>query len=295
MADIANSRREEGRMFRKEFTASRPPKVQFASDLKAEFGSEVGPLEHIEFMMSLMEAHPFIPFDITFGSDVLDFRRALAYEITLRQLAHTRSLVANTNIRNRPGVGSALRCMLEMYAFSEYILTEKVIGDRKLLEKLYHGRAFTPGGWYDIEKEWEKEHTGPIPEETRDFFKSFLNLPRVGNITKPLFDADKGASYIYSVYSEFIHPAFGRPREDVEEELGNNEPFEFGSHEYYTTLQSGSTPIGLLKRDVSAGSFCLELFWPRVLDIDPFLDDKCRTQVVAKLKEQGVADPRGED
>ena len=101
--------------------------------------------------------------------------------------------------------------------------------------------------------------------------------------------------YIYSVYSEFIHPAFGRPREDVEGELGNEEPFAFGSHEYYTTLRNGSTPIGLLKRDVSAGSFCLELFWPRLLDIDPFWDDKYRNQVVAKLKEQGVADPGGED
>jgi hypothetical protein len=280
---------EETQAVWKTFTDSRPPKVHFSDELRKEFGTDARLLDHIELMMSLMEGHPLVPFNITFGSDLLDFRRALAYEIVLRQIAHTRSLVVNTNIRNRPGVGTSLRCILEMFAFSEYILSNKVIADRNLLEKLYHGRAFTPGGWYDIEREWEKEHDAPIPNDTREFFKSVLNLPHVGKITEPLFEADKGASYIYSLYSEFIHPAFSRPRADIEEELKVGEPFAFGSTEYYSNQQTGDTPIALLKRDVSAGSFCLELFWPRLLDIDPFLNAKTRDDVIAKLKEQGVS------
>lgn len=279
---------EEKQAVWKKLIETRPPQVRFADGIRTGFGKETRILDHIEFMMSLMEAHPLIPFEITFGSDLLDFRRGVAYEIVLRQLAHTRSLVANTNIKNRPGVGTALRCMLEILAFSEYIHREKVIDDRNLLEKLYLGRAFTPGGWYDIEQEWEKEHAIPIPEKTKELFKSLLNLPRINTITKPLFDADKGASYVYSVYSEFVHPVFGRPRDDMQEELGKQGPFTFGSREYYTLLQSGQTPTGVLEKDLAAGSFCLELFWGRALEIDPFFDDKHRDQVLAKLKEQGV-------
>jgi hypothetical protein len=273
----------------KAFTDARPPRIHFSHELRKAFESESRLLDHIEYMMSLMEGHPLIPFKLTFGSDLLDFRRGLAYEIVLRQLAHTRSLVANTNIKNRPGVGTALRCMLEMVAFAEYILVENVIDNRNALEKLYYGRAFTAGGWYDIEREWEKEHNVPIPKDTRDFLKSLLNLPHVRDITKPLFDTDKGASYIYSVYSEFIHPAFSRPRDDIEEEFHGLEPFTFGSNEYYSSQQTGDTPIALLKKDVAAGSFCLELFWPRLFDIDPFLNAKTKDDVTIKLKEQGVS------
>jgi hypothetical protein len=270
------------------FVESRPPQVRFASNIRANFGAETRLLDHVEYMMSLMEAHPLIPFGFTFGSDLFDLRRGLAYEIVLRQLAHTRSLVANINIKNRPGVGTAVRCMLEMFAFAEYILDEKRIEDGNALEKLYHGRAFTPGGWYDIEQEWEREHGVQIPNDAKELLKALLNLPHIKNITKPLFDGDKGASYIYSVYSEFVHPAFERPRGDIEAELGHDSALVFGSSEYHTILQTGHIPLELLKKDLSAGSLCLQLFWPRLLDIDPFLNDKSRNEVIEKLKQQGL-------
>src|SRR6185437_4527513 len=125
---------DDKRAFRARFLEERPPHVRFSPEIREAFADELGPLEHLEFMMSVMEAHPFWPFEeITFGSDVLDFRQGLAYEIVLRQLAQTRSLTVNTNARNRPGMGTALRCMLEMYAFSEYVTAKERIGDRNLL------------------------------------------------------------------------------------------------------------------------------------------------------------------
>lgn len=282
---------EEKLAARLAFVKERPPRVRFTTGTREAFGEDVGSLDHVEFMMSLMEAHPLIPFEsITFGSDVLDFRRGLAYEIVLRQLAHTRSLVENTNGRNRPGLGAALRCMLEMHAFSEYLLGENRIEDRGLLEKLYHGRAFTPGGWYDIEREWESQYAQPLPEHAKELLKGLLNLPRVGAMTSPLHNADKGASYVYSVYSEFIHPAFGRPRAEMESEWGKGAS-SFGSEQYYTALLNADEPIQLFVRDIAVASFCLELFWPRLLDIDPYFDQKSRAAVIEKLKQQGVAHP----
>ncbi len=269
--------------------AQHPPHVRFSSDSRTAFAEIDQCLDHIEFMMSLLEAHPLIPFErYTFGSDLLDFRRGVAYEIVLRQLAHTRSLVANVNIGNRTGIGTALRCMLEMHAFSEYLLDEDRLGDAGFLEKLYHGRALTPGGWYDIEKQWQAQHQGPMPKDAKDFLKALLNLPRVGDITKAAHETDKGAGYLYSFYSEFIHPAFARPREDGELALGVQDIPVFGTDRYYQSLLAAAQPVSLLTRDIEAASFCLELFWPRLLDIDPFFAGDCRAAVLRKLAEQGM-------
>jgi hypothetical protein len=184
--------------------------------------------------------------------------------------------------------------MLEMYAFSEYVLNENRIENRNLLEKLYYGRAFTQGGWYDIEKEWESRHGEPLPKNSKDVFKALLGLPRVGEVLKPVYD-DQGASYLYSLYSEFIHPAFGRPREESEAALGLEETSAFGDHRYYQALLSCNEPVQLLARDIETGSFCLQVFWHRLLEVDPFFDDKCRTAVLTKLAEQGIIPPKGSD
>src|SRR5208337_4688721 len=122
---------EEKRALWRAMIAARPPAVRFSNESRISFSEIDRSLDHIELMMCLMEAHPLLPFEsCTFGSDLLDFRRGIAYEMLLRQLAHTRSLVANTNIRNRPGMGTAIRCMLEMYAFSKYLLEKNRIEDR---------------------------------------------------------------------------------------------------------------------------------------------------------------------
>jgi hypothetical protein len=44
----------------------------------------------------------------------------------------------------------------------------------------------------------------------------------------------------------------------------------------------------VLGGDIKTGSFCLQLFWPRLLQIDPLFDDKHRTSVRKKLEEQGA-------
>jgi|GEM_PF-6030908 len=280
---------EEKRAFWLKFIAARPPVVRFSNDSRAVFSEVDRSLDHIEFMMSMMEAHPLFPFEgCSFGSDLLDFRRGLAYEMVLRELAHTRSLVANANIRNRPGMGTAVRCMLEMHAFSEYVLNGNRLEDARLLEKLYHGRALTPGGWYDIEKEWENQQRQPLPKDAKEAIKALINLPYVGDITRPVHNADKGAAYLYSVYSEFVHPAFSGPREESEAALGAGEVFSFGTSGYYQALLDSNEPVEVLRGDIKTGSFCLQLFWPRLLQIDPLFDDKHRTSVRKKLEEQGA-------
>ena len=69
--------------------------------------------------------------------------------------------------------------------------------------------------------------------------KALLNLPRIGDVVKTVNDADQGAAYVYSVYSEFVHPAFGRPREESEAALGIDEVFDFGTATYYAALLCG--------------------------------------------------------
>ncbi len=156
---------EEGKVFRNKFLATLPPRIRFSEPVRKEFSDDVRATDHIEFMMSTMENYPIYPLhEVTSGSDALDFRRALAYEMVRRQLAHTRSLVVNTNIRNRPGMGTAVRCMLEMHVFAEYLLKDNRLEDWHALEKLYHGRALTSGGWYDIEQEWRRKSHRRTPK-----------------------------------------------------------------------------------------------------------------------------------
>src|SRR6185437_14292500 len=120
------SKLAENQSFQSSFLSHRPPRIRFSESVRAKVASqEQNPAEHLEFMVSLMEVHPLIPFEqYTFGSDEWDMRRAIAYEILLRQLAHVRSFVVNANIGNGPGMGTALRCMLEIHAFCNYLLAD---------------------------------------------------------------------------------------------------------------------------------------------------------------------------
>jgi hypothetical protein len=116
-----NDQVEEKERVRKEFVKAHPPRLRFASDIRESSPSDEGTLDHFEFMMALMEAHPIIPFeDWSFASDLLDARRALAYHVVMRQLGHARSVVENANTRNRVGIGVSLRCMLEIYAGARF-------------------------------------------------------------------------------------------------------------------------------------------------------------------------------
>lgn len=269
----------------REFIRTHPPRIRFATDIRDASASEEATLDHFEFMMALMEAHPIIPFeDCSFGSDLLDARRALAYHIVIRELGHARSLIVNTNIRNRVGVGISLRCMLEIYAFVKFFCMENRLKEYRLIELFLLGQSFATGGWYELKKVWEESHGESLPEDAKNFIEKVFGLPRVGTILKPTHAEDQGFSYLYSRYSEFVHPAFARPRNDFEQAMGCKEPHLFGSSDYFRCEVAEGAPIKLILEDVAAGNVCLDLFWNTALQIDPHFDDELRPQIVDLLK-----------
>ncbi len=269
-----------------------PPQVRFSGELRQVITERPQTLDHIEWMMFLMEHHPFLPFEeCTFGSELLDVRRALAYDIVLRQLSHTRSVVLNANIRNRPGVGAATRCVLEVYALARFVSLH--LDDARLLELLLTGQSFAPGGTYDLERIWEEEHGESIPDDVRSFLQSLFGAPRVKKYVHPVSKEDEGFSHLYAKYSEYVHPIFGRARSEVEEELGHPGISVFGSAAYYEAGTKGGAPAHLVNHDLNATSFSLELFWPLVLKLDPLFDPEQQGAVCAKLKEQGFTIPEG--
>jgi hypothetical protein len=280
----AGADREQKIRFWQEFIRTHPPRFRFASDVRNAAAAGDHTIDHFEFMLAIMEAHPIVPFEAcSFGSDLLDARRALAYQMVIRQVGHARSLIANANIRNRVGVGTSLRCMLEMYAFAHFFAQEDRLKDYRLIELFLMGQSFATGGWYELEQVWKESHGEPLPEDARQFFEDMFGLPRVSNILKPAH-GDKGFSYLYSRYSEFVHPAFSRPRNDFEEAIGVIDPHAFGSSEFYRSEVREGAPMKLVLQDISAGSFCLEMFWPVVTDIDPHLNKELRPQIVEILK-----------
>jgi hypothetical protein len=288
MVETGGSQEERERV-QKEFLQAFPPRVRFDSSLRTVELGKTRSLEHFEYMMALMEMHPTIPFEeCSFGSDLLDDRRALAYHIFQRQLGHSRSLVVNANIRNRIGVGAAIRCMLEMYAFVQFFNQVDRLSNHKLIEVFLNGQSFATGGWYEYEKAWNETHSEPVPKDAKQFIEAFIGLPRLNTILKPAHQADEGFSYLYSRYSEFVHPAFGRPREEFESALGNHENAPpRGSTAYYREEIDHGAPPSIIIEDVGAGGFCLELFWPLALAIDPHFDEQLRPQIVKILIDHG--------
>jgi hypothetical protein len=280
---------EEERRLGQEFIKEHPPRIRFTADIREAAACDGKTLDKFEFMTALMEAHPIFPFEhCSFGSDLLDARRALAYHIIVRQLGHARSLIANVNIRNRVGIGASLRCMLEMNAFAEFFCEREKLNDGRLIEVFLLGQAFlggnwAAGSWYELEEVWKKQHGQPLPEDAKEFFRKMLGLPRGSEFLKPMTAKDEGFAYLYSRYSEFIHPAFARSRDDLEEAIESHEPHRFGSSQYYEYEVANGAPIQLILRDVDAGSFCLGAFRQAALEIDPHFDKALRPQVVELL------------
>jgi hypothetical protein len=272
-----------------EFIREHPPRIRFAADIHEATDCDGKTLDNFEFMTAMMEAHPIFPFEhCSFGSDLLDARRALAYHIIIRQLGHARSLIANVNIRNRVGIGVSLRCMLEMNAFAEFFCQRENLNDSQLIELFLLGQAFlggnwAAGSWHELEEVWREQHGEPLPEDAKNFFRKMLGLPNGREFLKPMTAKDEGFAYLYSRYSEFVHPAFARSRDDLEEAIESREPHRFGSSQYYEYEVSNGAPIQLMLRDVDAGCFCLEAFWHAALEIDPHSDKELRPQVVELL------------
>jgi hypothetical protein len=276
--------------FRKKALEAQPPLVRFTDQIRESLGQRASACDHIEFMMWLLESHPLIPFEkYSFGSDLLDFRRALAYEILLRILAHVRSLVANVNIVNRPGAGAAVRCILDMNALLTFLDTENRMNDEGLLDTFLGGQSFAKGADYFLNQEWLKQHGVPLPADTKKWMESLFGLPRTALITGAAHTADAGFSAMYARYSEYIHFVFSGPRRETEDALGHTEENgPFGSHEYFASGQRGTTPVGPLIGDIEAASFTLQLTWPLLLSLDPFMNETTSEAVKEALKQQGL-------
>jgi hypothetical protein len=267
------------------------PQVKFSSEVRGKLLDNKDKIDYFEAMMIMMEVHPFFPLnrEFSFGSDVLDLRRALTYEVILRQLGHSRSLVANTNFFNHIGTAVALRCMLELYAYLVFLHETKSKEDQKFLDKLLHGSIFSSGEWYDYEKVWEERHGEPLPDNFKDFMKGLLKTPHVSKYLKHVKISDQGFDYMYTIYSNYVHPTFGRPREQFLEDVGSESHHSaLEANDYYLKAQSQPSPSKAIKRDIKAAGFCLELFWPKVMELDPFFNDEHRNNIINTLSSRGV-------
>jgi len=267
------------------------PQIRFSTEIRTALADSIDRLDYFEAMTILLEYHPLLPFneDFSFCSDVLDYRRALAYEIIIRLLGHCRSLIANANVFNHIGTAVALRCMLELYAFLIYLKNSNYINDVKFIDKLLHGSIFSSGEWYEYEKVWKEKHGESLPNNFKDVLKGLLKTPHVSEYLKSVKFVDQGFDYMYAIYSNFVHPTFRRPRDQFMEDVGHKaSEIAFEDSDYYLLAQKHPSPSTSLKRDISAAGFCLELTWPEVLTLDPFFDNNQGTDVLNKLKSKNV-------
>ena len=270
--------------------ANNPPRVRFSEEIRSKLAERSVTFDHIEFMMFTLEHHPLIPFEeYSFGSDLLDFRRGVAYEIALRLLAHVRSFVANMNIRYRPGAGAALRCMLDIYALLAYLSVDKRLEDKLLLEKFLVGQSFATGADYWLKKEWLKDGKPDTWTSTKDILENWVGLPRTNLITKVAHSLDEGFSVLYARYSEYVHFVFSQPRMEIEEVYGHSEEMVFGSKEYFRSGQIEGAPFEVLGTDAEVCALILQMSWPLLFAMDPFLADDTREAVQKRLKELGLS------
>lgn len=267
------------------------PRIRFSTEIRTALTDGIDRLDYFEAMTILLEYHPLLPFnkDFSFSSDVLDNRRALAYEIIIRLLGHCRSLVANANVFNHIGTAVALRCMLELYAFMIYLKNDNYINDVKFIDKLLHGSILSSGEWYEYEKVWKEKRGDSMPDSFKDLLKALLKTPHVSKYLESVKFVDQGFDYMYAIYSNFVHPTFGRPRDQFMDDVGHKASgISLEDSDYYLLAQKHPSPSTSLKRDISAAGFCLELTWPEVLALDPFFDNNLRTNVLSKLKSKNV-------
>jgi hypothetical protein len=253
------------------------PRVRFSVDFRNGFSGNKDLLDEFEGITILLENHPFHPFGREFssGSDVLDYRRALSYDVIIRLLGHCRSLIANANEFNQIGTGVAVRCILELYAFLHYV-KEHCLNEERTLEKLLHGTVFFRGNWLAYEKAWKEQHDEPMPAKFKDLAKSLLEMPRLGEYRNSVNDG--GFDVMYSVYSNYVHPNFGDPRDQFLADRGV-EPscvaFLDAQH-FYPIARNEPSPMKSLERDVNSALFCLGKIWFEVFTLDPTFDLETR-------------------
>ena len=245
------------------------PVVSFSSGLREKIIDQ-DKVEYLEGMLTLLECHPMLA-SMSLKNDTLDYRKYLAYEIILRQIGHTRSLVANSNCFNHIGTAVALRCMIELYAFTSYLVETDTLKDEVSLDKLLHGGVFSSGDWLPIKKVWPNKNNGNIPKKAKNRIKDLLETTNVSTYLQHTKAKDEGFDQLYAHYSNYIHPTFSYPREQLLEDVGDErDPQEvLADNEYYKIMQQDKSPSMSIERDIKAGCVCLEIFWPQILEIDP--------------------------
>jgi hypothetical protein len=179
--------------------------------------------------------------------------------------------------------------MLEMVAFANFFAQPDHLNNQNLIERYLGGQAFlggswAAGSWYELEEAWQKEHGEPLPQDAKNFFKKMLGLPKGSEFLTPTASSDEDFAYLYSRYSEFVHPAFSRSKDDLEEAIQSTDPHRFGSSQYYEYDAQKGAPIELIERDIAVGSFSLQQFWKSALEVDPHFDKALRPQVLKRVE-----------
>lgn len=247
------------------------PVVKFKPTVRKEITNK-NRLEHFEGMVTVLECHPVIP-EFNFNSDLLKFRQLLTYEILIRQLGHIRSFVANCNIYNQVGTAVSIRCMLEIYAFAAFLKKSGKIDDRNFIEKLLCGSVFSSGEMYEFENYWNQSFDEPLSDGMKAFLKKLFKTPHVNEYLRPIVKEDKGFDQMYALYSNYVHPTFNRPREQYLQDMGitYDEPATiFEEIQFYLKAQNGPAPVKTIEREIDVAGFCMELFYPAFMELDPF-------------------------
>lgn len=103
-----------------------------------------------------------------------------------------------------------------------------------------------------------------------------LKTPHVGEYLKHAKSQDRGFDSFYAIYSSYVHPTFGQPRDQLLEDMkypGDTlEALE--DDQYFISLQQGVSPVVSVERDIKAATFCMEMLWPKLLEMDPYFSEE---------------------
>ena len=256
------------------------PSVKFDKKLYSVKSKYSKALKHFEGMLTMLEGYPFLPFkeEIYTGCDEIYSRLFLTYEIIFRLIGHCRSVVANANINNHIGISVAIRCILEIYAFSAYLNSNKDNFDENDWELLLNGSTKTAGELNEIKMVYKKYENKDLPEDFEDFFKSFMKTPQVGKYLKKIKKNEEGFDILYSAYSQYVHPTFGPATERALEISKLNNKIDF-----YGKLYKDDAPELLILHDIDASDFCMQMTWSHVLELDPMFDKSAYNQLPTHL------------
>jgi hypothetical protein len=257
------------------------PTIKFTNDLRGKLNQAVEALDHYEGMLTLLEGHPFLSLADGFclGSDMLNYRLLLVYEIILRQIGHSRSIIANANIYNHVGMSVSLRCMLELYAFVVYLNSRKDSFDENNWELLLNGSTKSSGELKEIKMVYKKYENSDLPEGFEEFFKSFMKTPQVGKYLKKIKKRDEGFDLLYAMYSQYVHPTFGPASDRVVEISKYSDIFD-----YYDNYKSNGSSESIILQEIKTGDFCLQMFWPEVFALDPIFDESVHDMLAEPFK-----------